>query len=156
MSAANIYRGNIRNSDPGKFFRTVSFVTLQSARHRWNVKLTLPSASLVIKRFQILTLQSHIENNAYVKCWFVYEKLYGQVIEDTVYDYLRQKADSRESVRDMVLKRNAFQDSSQSTVFTLLLRSVSLTDPCDRQMYTVNFDTTSTGTPGVLVPFFED
>ena len=59
-------------------------------------------------------------------------KSYDQVIEGTVADHLSQTAQPGETVRERQIKRNAFFDGIQSTVFTSLLPAVSPAAACDK------------------------
>ena len=78
------------------------------------------------------------------------------VTEETVFEYLRQIAHSGRTVRDSLLKRNAFIDSLQSGASTFLPRGVAQAVACDGQVYTVNYDNPQPGTKTNPFTLFED
>ena len=74
----------------------------------------LLSISTVIQCTQNLTLHAHMKSITCVTRCLICSKPYDQVIEETVADYLHRTAEPWESVKDRVLKRNAFLDRLQS------------------------------------------
>ena len=116
----------------------------------------LPSFSRLIAGLQNMTLHAHIEKNAYITGCLVCAKPSEQVIEATVVKYLHQTAEPRESIKDRVLKRDAFVDGLQSGVFTSFRLGVSQAAGCDGQVYTVNYDNPQSGTQTKLLLLFED
>ena len=47
----------------------------------------VPNVSTIIEGLQIMTSYAHIENETYVTGWMVCDKLYDQVIDETLADY---------------------------------------------------------------------
>ena len=64
-----------------------------------------PNVSTVTEGLQDMSWHAHRETNAYVTGCLVCGKLYEQVIEEAVADYLHQTAVPRNTVRDRALKR---------------------------------------------------
>ena len=93
-----------------------------------------PNVSTVTEGLQDMSWHAHIETNAYVTGCLVCGKLYEQVIEEAVADYLHQTAVPRDAVKDRVLKRKAFLDGLQSGIFTCVPRGVSQAAACDGQI----------------------
>ena len=77
-----------------------------------------PNITTVADGIQNLTLHPHPQRNEWVTGCLVCGKSYDQVIEETVADYLNQKAQPGETVRERQIKRNAFIDGIQSGLFT--------------------------------------
>ena len=67
-----------------------------------------------------LTLHPHPEQSEWVMACLVSGKSYSQVIEETVAEYLTQKAQPDETVRHRQLKRNPFTDGIQNALFTFI------------------------------------
>ena len=77
-----------------------------------------PNIVAVADELRNLTLHPHPHRNQTVTSCLVCEKLYDQVVEETVADYLDQTSKPGETVRERQIKRNAFIDGVQSGVFT--------------------------------------
>ena len=105
---------------------------------------------------QHLTLHPHPQRNEWVTGCLVSDKSYHQVIEETVADYLNQRAQTGETVRERQFKRNAFIDDFQSGVFTFLPPGVSQAAACDGLIYPVTYNGKNSGMRGYALPFFED
>ena len=103
-----------------------------------------------------LTLHPHPQRNEWMTGCLVCGKSYAQVIEETVADYLNQRAQPGETVRERQVKRNAFIDGIQSGVFTFIPPGVSQAATCDGPFYSVNYNGQDSGTQGYALPLFED
>ena len=82
-----------------------------------------------------MTIHPHPQRNEWVTGYPVCGKSYGQVIEETVADYINQTAQPGETVRERQIKRNVFIDGIQSGVFTFLPPGVSQAAACDGLVY---------------------
>ena len=69
-----------------------------------------------------MTLHAHRQCNDRETGCLVCGKSYGQVIDETVADYLQHTAQPGETVRDRQIKRKAFIDGLQSSAFIFLPR----------------------------------
>ena len=103
-----------------------------------------------------MTLHPHRQRNEWVTGCLVCGKSYGQVIEETVADYLHQTAQLGETVRERQIKRNAFIDGIQSGAFIFLPTGVSQAAACDGLVYSVIYNGQNSGTQGHALPLFED
>ena len=96
----------------------------------------------------------HLEQNAYLTESLVSGKPYDQVFEETVADFLHETAQPGESVRDQLLKLDAFLNSLQSRNFTYVPRGVSQAAAYHGQASRVNSDSPGTGTQAYTLPLF--
>ena len=103
-----------------------------------------------------LTLHPHTQRNEWVTGCLVCRKPCDQVIEETVADYLKQREQPGETVRERQITRNVFVDGIQSGVFTFLPPRVSEAAACDGLVYPVNLNGQNRGTQGNALPLFED
>ena len=115
-----------------------------------------PNIIAVADELRNLTLHPHPQRNEWVTGCLVCGKLYDQVIEETVADYLNQTAQPGETVRERHIKRNAFIDGVQSGVFTFIPPGVSQAAACDGMIYSINLNGQNSGTQGYALPLFED
>ena len=83
-------------------------------------------------------------------------KSYGQVIEETVADYLHNTAQPVETVREREIKRNAFIEGIQSSAFNFVPPGVSQAAACDGLVYSVDYNGQNSGTKAHALPLFED
>ena len=90
-----------------------------------------PIITTVTDGLQNLTLHPHPQRNEWVTGCLVCGKSHGQVIEETVADYLNQTAQPGETVRESQIGRNAFIDGIQSGVFTFIPPRVSQAAACE-------------------------
>ena len=103
-----------------------------------------------------MTLHPHRQCNERETGCLVCGKSYGQVIDDTVADYLQHTAQPGETVRDRQIKRKAFIDDLQSSAFIFLPPGVSQAAACDGLVYSVNYNGQNSGTQAHALPLFED
>ena len=78
-----------------------------------------------------MNLHPHGQCNERETGCLVCGKSYGQVIDETVADYLQHTAQPCETVRDRQIKRQAFNDGLQSSAFIFLHPGVSQAAACD-------------------------
>ena len=115
-----------------------------------------PNITAVADELRNLTLHPHPQRNEWATGCLVCEKSYDQVIEETVADYLDQTAQPGETVRERLIKRNAFIDGVQSGVFNFITPGVSQAAACDSLLYSVNYNGQNSGMQGYALPLFED
>ena len=103
-----------------------------------------------------MTLHPHRQCNERETGCSVCCKSYGQVIDETVADYLQHTAQLGETVRDRQIKRKAFIDGLQSSAFIFLPPGVSQAAACDGLVYSVDYNGQNSGTQASALPLFED
>ena len=103
-----------------------------------------------------MTLHAHPQHNEWATGCLVCGKSYGQVIEETVADYLHNTAQPGETVRERQIKRNAFIEGIQSSAFIFLPPGVSQAAACDGLVYSVDYNGQNSGTQAHALPLFED
>ena len=79
---------------------------------------------------QNMNLHVHVEQDAYVKKWSLCGKPYKQVKGHIYADCQQQTAVPRDSVKDKLLKRNAFVNCPECGTFTIVYRRVSQAAAC--------------------------
>ena len=103
-----------------------------------------------------MTLHAHPQHNEWATGCLVSGKSYGQVIEETVADYLHNTAQPGETVRERQIKRNAFIEGIQSSAFIFLPPGVSQAAAFDGLVYSVDNNGQNSGTQAHALPLFED
>ena len=103
-----------------------------------------------------MNLHPHRQCNERETGCLVCGKSYGQVIDETVADYLQHTAQPGETVRDRQIKRQAFIDGLQSSAFIFLPPGVSQAAACHGLVYSVNYNGKNSGTQAHASPLFED
>ena len=103
-----------------------------------------------------MTLHPHRQCNERETGCLVCGKSYGQVIDETVADYLQHTAQPGETVRDRQIKRKAFIDGLQSSAFIFLPPGVSQAAACDGLVYSANYNGQNSGKQAHALPLFED
>ena len=114
-----------------------------------------PNIIAVADELRNLTLHPHPQRNECVTSCLVCGKSYDQVIDETAADYLKQTAQSGETVRERQIKRSVFIDGIQSGVFNFIPPGVSQAAACDGLFYSVNLGGQNSGTQDMLCPYLK-
>ena len=116
-----------------------------------------PNITTVADGLRNLTLHPHPQRNEWVTGCLVCGKSYDQVIEESVADYLNQRAHSQVRLYESAKSKEIHSltvSRAESSLFSP--KGGPQAAACDGLLYSVNYNGQNSGTQGYALPLFEN